>query len=212
MKKNKINNVSLTSLVNGAYSSSGKENFSVNDVHLIYENALSKLSDSVDIMGGAPCFSYVKYISKINALPSSSAKYAVSDYSIPLLQMVLCGAKSYSCTPVNQYTDLNKAILDIIHFASSPSFSITYSDYDKYQYSSLDWLTSAKYSDLEIDFVWNKVKDVLGDISGSTVDMYRIISDDVREITYSNGVKITVNYGENEYNGIPSMGYREERI
>lgn len=153
--------------------------------------------------------------SDILNLPLGDNEYVLVDYDIPLYQMIVHGCIDY-CGEVYNLADTGnekELLLTMLEYGASPHYVFTWENTSKMKYSGLNSLYSTTFSVWMDDAVsvYETVNSVLSQVNGATVASHQIISEDVRVVTYSNGVTIYVNYSAKEANvdgvSIPALGY-----
>lgn len=130
--------------------------------------------------------------------PFRSSGYDLEDVSVPFYQMVFHGYASYTLEATNLASDPATRTLNCIEFGASPLFSLVGRNQDELIGSRLDALYSADASDW-LDFAaeqYSQINAALRSVQNSTMTDYQVLSNPVRVVTYDNGTKIYVNYGE----------------
>ncbi len=133
--------------------------------------------------------------------PMNSSEYDAFWTDVPFYQMVFKGKTEITSEAVNAGESLAKKQLQALESGSSMLFNV-YNTYDStLTYSPFKGLYGAMYADNKDDIV--KVATDYGDyykaISGQTISNHELITEDVRLTTYSNGIKIYVNYSDSDY-------------
>ena len=148
-------------------------------------------------------------------LPLSDNEYVLVDYDIPLYEMIVHGCIDY-CGGVYNLTDVKDdetLVLTMLEYGAAPHFVFTWEDTSEMKYSGLNSLYSTTFSVWcdKAASVYQEVNECLRQVSGATVTEHRIVSEDVRTVTYSNGVTIYVNYGAKAATvdgvSVPALGY-----
>lgn len=130
--------------------------------------------------------------------PFRSSGYDLEDVSVPFYQMVFHSYASYTLEATNLASDPATRTLNCIEFGASPLFSLVGRNQDELIGSRLDALYSADASDW-LDFAaeqYSQINAALRSVQNSTMTDYQVLSNPVRVVTYDNGTKIYVNYGE----------------
>lgn len=148
-------------------------------------------------------------------LPLTDNEYVLVDYDIPLYEMIVHGCIDY-CGTVYNLTDVSdgqQLILNMVEYGASPHFLFTWESTSEMKYSGLNSMYSTTFStwmDQAVE-VYGQVNQALSQVTGATIVSHEAVSEDVRVVTYSNGVTIYVNYGGTAVtvNGveIPAAGY-----
>lgn len=169
---------------------------------------------SKNIMLNCPNDYAFKYADDILNVPMSACDYRVTDYTIPLYQMILHGHVNYSSgvLNLNGLSAYDDNILEMIDTGTSPHFVFSWNGSEQIKYSSLLDRYATKFSNQKDSAVstYNEVNSVLSKVSGSQI-VFRETVDGVNITTYSNGVKIYVNMTEKDGNAnnvkVPAKSY-----
>lgn len=139
---------------------------------------------------------------------------AITDYSVPFVEMVFSGLIPY-CTEGagNLAYDLQTQKLKWIEYGSQPYFRLTYESALNLRDTGRALLFSSTFEDwlpIVLD-TYNEFKDSFSSIYGHQMTDHKILSDDVRKVTYDNGVIIYINYGNSDVSfegiNIPANNY-----
>lgn len=142
------------------------------------------------------------YTDDILNAPLSSTKYEIIDETIPLYEMIIHGYIDYSSGLINFENADNRdvLILNLIETGASPHFVFTMESSNRMRLTALNRYYSTTFDtwkDISVE-VYNRVNDALKNVSGAYIINHEIISDDVRRISYDNGVVIILNYSDEE--------------
>lgn len=136
------------------------------------------------------------------ATPLNSGKNELFSYDVPFYQMVFKGKKPITSEPVNAGETTQKKLLQCLETGTSALYSL-YNTYDvELSYSPFKGLYGAMYEDNKeaiLDFA-NKYKDYYKAVENQTIVNHKVITKEIHETTFSNGVKIIVNYSDAPYN------------
>ncbi len=132
-------------------------------------------------------------------MPLYSSSYIIEDAYVPFLSIVLKGVMPVYSEYVNFEANRQEFFLKLIESGSYPSFYITKESSSELIYTNSNDIYSSQYSAYAdmIEEYAKKLKSVNDMVKDSCIRDHDIIGDVVR-VTYDNGVKIYVNYGENE--------------
>lgn len=128
--------------------------------------------------------------------PMFSSQYIVETKTVPFLQLLLNGTMELYTTYVNFSFYEQKDILKMIDYNTFPAFVITKDPAYKLQKTNAQNYFSTEYqiNDELIEMVYDKVNYALAPVMNS-IWLNRIeVEPNVFENTYSNGVKVIVNY------------------
>ncbi len=145
-------------------------------------------------------------------VPDSSSKYLSFGKDIPFLQMVLHGSIYYTTGIGNLSYDIDRTKLSWIEYGSMPDFILTQESAAKLKYTDMNIIFS---SDIDQWVSYSKelndeFKENLKGIQSAKMMKHQHLTDQVVKITYDNGVRIYINYGDSteiEGHAIPSMDY-----
>ncbi len=201
--KYNIAGVSLGLLGDTAYSDYSKEDYYVrnnmsSDVTGIYNTF--KQSGKKIAANGANVYAAIA-ADCIFETPLKSTESDLFDIDVPFYQIVFKGKKEITSEAVNAGEIIDKKVLQALETGSSMLYTICNNYNSTMTYSPFKGIYGSQYSDNK-DVILkyaNQYKDVYADISGQTIVDHEFITKDVRVTTYSNGVKIYVNYSNTEY-------------
>ena len=134
--------------------------------------------------------------------------------SVPFLQILLRGYIDYYSTYINFSTNQEIDVLKCIEYGSNLAYLISYEESYLIANTLSNHLYATHYESnkKQIHQQINYANVALNSVVGQKIDARKVIDIGFVEVTYSNGVKIYVNYtGSNQkYNNItvPSMAYK----
>lgn len=143
-----------------------------------------------------------KYFSNYLDAPTSNSGYTIETESIPFLQMVLSGYKSFYSPALNLNYLGDKQLLQLVDYNVNPSFLLTEEEtMDLIDSPASSYIYSSKYTAWEKDIIdaYNKVVKVLKQVEGSKFISREEISKNVYKNNYDNGVTIIINYSATPY-------------
>lgn len=158
------------------------------------------------------------YSTDIINVPMGDNPYVIVDESIPLYQMIVHGSISYSSELMNfeDSTVLRENILRMIETGTAPHYVFTAKASSEMKNTGLNRFYSTTYSVWKDDAVavYEEVNAVLKNVTGAKIIGHELLGNDVRKVTYDNGVVIYVNYSNKEQTAdgvkMPAMSYRWE--
>lgn len=159
------------------------------------------------------------YSSDIINVPLSHNEYAIVDANIPLYQMILHGCISYSTDLLNfdDSEDMTKTVLQMIETGTSPHYVFTMENSSRMKNTGMNRYYATTYETWkgEAEEIYNRVNEVLQNVSAAEIVNHEI-SGDLRKVTYSNGVVIYINYGDEAQTmdgvAVPAMSYEMEGV
>lgn len=136
------------------------------------------------------------YADVITDLPVGTTLYAIVDYPIPLIQLVLSGLIDYSTYSINMSSQrsLRYNYLKAIETGSNLKYTLTYRDSKDLLMTEYNHYMSTYYANW-LDIIESQVKemDALGIHQGYLVS-HEYLSNNVYRITYSHGLTLIINY------------------
>lgn len=203
INKYELNGVSFASLSDTAYSDySSPDYYMKKDFGQMVQNIVSSYKESGYTFAANGANAYAAVIADcIFETPMNSSEYDVFTVDVPFYQLVFKGKVEITSESINAGELMKKKQLQALETGSSMLFTV-YNTYDsvitfspfKYLYGGV--FESNKQSIIDAA---NDYKDYYEAISGQTISNHQILADGVRLTTYSNGVRIYVNYSENDY-------------
>lgn len=222
VEKYEISGISLRDL--GSYLSSDKRRTNVINREAamqIVKGQLQRLEDTgKDLMTNAANAYSFAYSSDIINVPTDHNEYAIVDASIPLYQMIIHGSISYSGKLLN-YENTEKrteAILEMIETGTAPHYVFTWEASNEMKDTAISRFYATTFTTWKDDAVetYKQVNEALKHVSGALMINHEILDNNVRKVTYDNGVIIYINYDEEAHTvdgiTIPAMSYGLEGI
>lgn len=156
----------------------------------------------------------LKYASSLTNVRTSSSHSRIEDYSIPFVGMVLKGYIPYTTTAVNKSGNYQKAILEAAESGAGLSYLLMYANQLVLVDTNYKDLFSINY-EFWIDDAIAQYKDLnqkLGYLADKTIVKHEKLTKDVSCVTYEEGSKVYVNYGDEAYkidskNTVDAMSY-----
>lgn len=192
------------------------KNISMTTALTNYRKALEELGNSYQLALSNPIQEAYQYTDYILDLPTQSSGMKVLDAAVPFLQIVLNGYIPYSAPIINNYKlDIQTEFMKAIETKSALKFrlmkeeekALEGTDYQNIFMASFDtWKENLSVYYKEYNTFYQKVAD-------AQIVNHEIIerNNDYRIVTYSNGVKVYLNYSDEKavINGIevPANSY-----
>jgi len=193
--------VNFNTLANSLYSDYSSSKSSRQDSKKYFENTMEYIAkqngDGLAENANIFACNYIKH--DIN-LPTSSSNYDVCDSSIPFYQMVLSGKVSYSTPYVNLSEEPDIMFLNAVENGSMLSYAWISGDPKIFRNTEFEYLYSTDYK-LWISEAINKYKELCNiteQIKNADIISHSTVEPGVKCTTYSNDVKIYVNYNEHD--------------
>lgn len=178
-----------------------------------YDSMFSELKQNTDLILDEPFAPYWKYIDGITDMPVSDSDYIFTDKSIPFLSIALKGVMPMYADYTNFEADKQKFFLKLVETGIYPSFYLTWEDPSELINTNSNFLYTSKYSTYkkEIQEYYDELKSLNDKVANATIEDHKT-NGDLVVVTYSNGTKVYVNYGEKqvEEDGerIPALSYK----
>ena len=179
------------------FTYSFKNNFySRHDTAKDYSDALDKIDENVNLILEEPAAYLWKNTDAFLDMPLGSSDYMYVDEEIPFLSMVLKGVIPMYSDYVNFEANKNEFFLQMVEAGVYPSFYLTYEKSSDLIYTNSSDLYSTEFSTYrdvisEYDKALREVNDAVKD---AFITNHEKTDNGVTVVTYSNGVKIYVNY------------------
>lgn len=142
------------------------------------------------------------YADDIINVPLSGNDYHIVDASVPFYEMLIHGYIDYSGSVINlnDAQEESDIVLSLIENGASPHFMFSYENSSDIKNTGLNRFYATTYENWKEDAVsiYAKVNDALKYVNGAAMTDHRILDNNVRAVTYSNGVTIYINTGNSE--------------
>lgn len=213
--KQGVDNVAIAGISNKLYSNYYKNVlYSRFDNAQTYDNTLSSISAQANVVLEQPYAYLWKYTDAFLDMPLYTSNYMYEDESVPFLSMVLKGVIPVYSEYVNFEANKQEYFLKLIETGTYPSFYITKEDSSKLIYTNSSDIYSSQYETYKSTIVEyaEELSSVNDKVSGAYIVGHEILDNGIRVVTYSNGVKIYLNYGETQAQAdgytIDAMSYK----
>lgn len=195
--KQGVSNLALAGITNTlftyTYSNVAYSRFQAADT---YANAVAGLDASLSLVMEEP-FAYLwKNTEAFLDMPVYMSNYLYEDESVPFLSIVLKGVMPVYSDYVNFEANKEEFFLKLIETGSYPSFYITKESAADLIYTNSSDIYSSQYDVYKEEIVTytNELKAVQEAVAGAVITGHEILDNNVRIVTYSNGVRIYLNY------------------
>ena len=190
----------FTSIGSELFSTYHREYNSRTDSMNKYVDALKKFEYQRNMKN--PNFYMYPYFENYLNAPVSSSGYLIESESIPFIQMVLSGYKSFYSSPINNNYIGEKQLVELIDYNVNPSYLLTQADtINLIDSPSSSYIYSSQYENWEADILnaYSKVNRVLKQVEGLGFIKREKLTTNVYKNTYENGKVIVVNYTSTDY-------------
>ncbi len=163
----------------------------------MYREALAGLDEKTNLVLERPAAYLWKYAESYLDMPMYTSSYILEDESIPFLSIVLKGVMPVYSDYVNFEANKQEFFLKLVETGTYPSFYITKQDTSELIYTNSSDIYSSQYDAYKSTITQydGELKALAARVSGATITGHEILEGGVTVVTYSNGVKVYVNYG-----------------
>ena len=197
-----INGIAFRSIGDTLYSDADEDNYSS---RVTVSQEFSKAADAATEAGISGLYNgggayILKNASYLADIPSESSGYAVTDESVPFLQMVIHGSVAYTYEPVFNAADTKKLMLNSIATGAKLQFNV--SAKNSYELKTTDYSefynTCWEDNAAEIEKCCEFMREAIEETAGREFISFEYINDYVTKSVFSDGVELYVNYSEND--------------
>ncbi len=137
------------------------------------------------------------YAGALNDLPVTGSDYAYVSRDVPLLAIALSGKMPAYLEYVNFQANAHKFFLRLAEQGTRPCFLITMEDPIELQNTNSSDIYSARWDLYRVTLArwYAQLKELHGRIDGASIAAHDVAGD-ITRVTWSNGVKVYLNYGE----------------
>lgn len=191
-------------------------NLSITNAIPAYEESLNMIAEQNSLMLSNPsslAYSQVDYLTDI---PTQNSGLRVLDASVPFIQMVLSGYKTYSTETLNQDSyDVTEDVMRAIETGSALKFRLMADETSALEDTSLSDVFAAEYDAWRelIGTHYQAYEEFYQAVQGASLVRHEYLDED-RELVYtewSNGVTVRLNYGDEsaviEGTTVPAASY-----
>ena len=200
MKKDGLTNVAFSGISSYMFSyyKDGTQH-SRSDAAAQYTEALEKVNNSgMSVVLERPFMYLWKYTDSFVDMPLYSSMFVYASEEIPFLSSVLKGTIDVYSEYVNFEANAKEYFLKLVETGVYPSFLITNESPTELLYTNSSWIYSSQYEQYaeRIADYHTQLKAINDKVSGATIVAHEKGDDKIAVTTYSNGVKVYVNYNE----------------
>jgi hypothetical protein len=194
-----IDGISLRDLGNELHSDKKRTNvINREDALDVVLASLSQIEDTGKnvMLNNANDYAFAYADDIINA-PLTDNDYYIIDETVPFYEMLIHGYIDYSGQIINlsDTYDVEDVVLELVETGASPHFMFSYESSNEIKDTGLNRFYSTKYENWKDDavYIYDKVNETLKNVRDAYIVNHEIIDNDLRVVTYSNGIKIYVN-------------------
>ncbi len=196
-----------------SYSYSGKF-YSRFDCADSYAATLATLNEKLSLVLEQPSAYLWSDMDAFLDMPMYASDFIYEEESVPFLSMVLKGVVPVYSEYVNFEANKEEFFLKLVETGTYPSFYITKASSADLIYTNSSDIYSSQYSVYKSEIVeyTQKLQEVNKAVEGAVITGHEILDNEVRIVTYSNGVKIYLNYSRSTQTvdgiSLESMSYK----
>lgn len=164
-----------------------------------YTDALKNAKDKgMDVALQSPFMYLWKYTDAYLDFGIGSSMYVYATAEIPFVSSVLKGTMNLYSEYVNFEANSTEYFLKLVETGVAPSFLITKESPEVFQNTNSNWIYSSEYDKYEEQIVeyYNELKAVNDKVKGEYIVNHEKLDSNVSITTYSNGVKVYVNFSD----------------
>lgn len=198
-RKKGIDSLALTGVTNHlfSYTYNGKQYNRTENLQ-VFSEALQDAAGDFHLAMEQPLSCYWGLTDSIVGMPVGTSSYIFTDEEVPFLSIALKGIIPMYADYTNFEANKNEYFLKLVETGIYPSFYLTWEDPVDLLYTNSSDLYTSRFQvyKSEITDYYNRLKAVSDAVAGAVVTDREKTADNVAVVTYSNGVKIYVNYNE----------------
>lgn len=175
--------------------------FTRNDTAAAYTKMMDALDDKADMVLESPNAYLWKNTDAFLDMPLGSSDYMYVDEEIPFMSMVLKGVMPMYSDYINFEANKQEFLLQMVEAGVYPSFYLTAENSSKLIRTNSADLYSTEYTtykDAVIDYD-KQLRELNAQLGDANIVKHEIKDEGIKVITYSNGVKVYVNYTSAEH-------------
>lgn len=164
-----------------------------------YAAAIEAIDENTDLILEQP-FAYLwKNTEAFLDMPLYTSSYIYEDESVPFLSIVLKGVMPVYSEYMNFEANKHEFFLKMVETGTYPSFYITKESASELIYTNSCDIYSSEYDVYKSTILeyTQALRELNAKVSGAFITGHEIMDNGVTVVTYSNGVKVYVNYSSN---------------
>ena len=201
--KKGVRNLALAGITNTLFSYSSKGSFfSRKSTADIYANTVNATAANTNLVLEQP-FAYLwRYTDGFLDMPVGSSDYMFVNEEVPFLSIVLKGIIPMYSAYVNFEANKTEFFLQLVESGVYPSFYVTKENSSALIYTNSSDLYSTEYTTYRDTIVQydRALRLVQNAVEGATIVDHEKLPSGVTRVTYSNGVRVYVNYSDADVN------------
>lgn len=156
------------------------------------------------------------YADDIINVPLTDNDYYIVDETVPFYEMLIHGYIDYAGSAINlsDTYDRSDIVLNLVETGASPHFMFSYENSSDIKQTALNRFYSTTYTSWKNDAVaiYTEVNKALKYVQNAAITDHRILDNDLRAVTYDNGIIIYINTGTSDKTAdgitVPAKSYQ----
>lgn len=198
-QKKGIDSLALAGITDHLYSYSynGKQ-YNRTETLQAFTGALGNASQNFRLAMEQPLSCYWNMTESIVGMPVNTSNYIFTDEEVPFLSIALKGVLPMYADYTNFEANKSEYFLELVETGIYPSFYLTWEDPVDLLYTNSSDLYTSRYGVYKNEIIdyYNQLKAVSDETKDAMIVDRVKTADNVAVVTYSNGVKVYVNYNE----------------
>lgn len=197
--KKGINSLALTGITNHLFSYNYNGNqYNRTENLQVFSEALQNTAQNYQLAMEQPFSCYWGMTDSIVGMPVNTSNYIFTDEEVPFLSIALKGVLPMYADYTNFEANKSEYFLELVETGISPSFYLTWEDPVDLLYTNSSDLYTSRYGVYKSEIIeyYNLLKEVNDATAGAVIIDREKNVDNVATVTYSNGVKVYVNYNQ----------------
>lgn len=197
--KKGISSLALTGITNHlfSYNYNGRQ-YNRTDNLQVFSEALQSTAQNFQLAMEQPFSCYWGMTDSIVGMPVNTSNYIFTDEEVPFLSIALKGVLPMYADYTNFEANKSEYFLELVETGIYPSYYLTWEDPVDLLYTNSSDLYTSRYGVYKSEIIeyYNLLKEVSDATAGAVITDREKNVDNVAVVTYSNGVKVYVNYNE----------------
>lgn len=197
--KKGIGALALTGITNHlfSYNYNGKQYNRTENLQ-VFSEALQSMTQNFQLAMEQPFSCYWGMTDSIVGMPVNTSNYIFTDEEVPFLSIALKGVLPMYADYTNFEANKSEYFLELVETGIAPSFYLTWEDPVDLLYTNSSDLYTSRYGVYRSEIIeyYNLLREVSDATAGAVITDREKNVDNVAVVTYSNGVKVYVNYNQ----------------
>lgn len=218
INKYDINGISLRDLGDELHSDKKRTNVIDREASLdVVDSSLRQIEETGKkiMLNDANDYAF-GYADDIINVPLTDNDYYIVDTTVPFYEMLIHGYIDYAGSAINlsDTYDRSDIVLNLVETGASPHFMFSYENSSDIKQTALNRFYSTTYTNWKNDAVaiYTEVNNALKYVQNAAITDHRIWDNDLRAVTYDNGITIYINTGNSDKTAdgitVPAKSYQ----